>query len=183
MDHARSVTEIISLVSIFPFLPILFFFFVTYSHLSFFSAALAVSSRILLVLRERPFRPLRSHLSSRASVSLTSWSTAPSPPSALLTRPLASAVRDTSSRMSKGDEMRRLVGFHGDQPACTGISRLNHRCLSRRVALSLSLAPRIDAGRHGGNRRNRTVRAESGSSEFHRAPSSERGRRLSIFER
>lgn len=48
-----------------------------------------------------------------------------------LPHPPASSVRDTSSGMSKGDEMRRLVGFHGDQPACTGMSRLNRRRLSR----------------------------------------------------
>jgi len=62
--------------------------------------------------------------------------------------------------------MRRLVGFHGDQPACTGISRLNHR-LSRRAFARLAKR----RGRHGGNQWNRIVRAKSGFSEFHRASS------------
>lgn len=68
----------------------------------------------------------------------------PPHPRPVLPHPPASAVRDTSSRMSKGDEMRRLVGFHGDQPACTGISRLNRRRLSRHAALRC--ASRTDAG-------------------------------------
>lgn len=145
-----------------------FFFSVAYFHPSFFFAAFAVSSRILLVIRETLFRPLRSHLPSRASVFLTSWSTASSPPSSLsrpvLPHPPASAVRDTSSRMSKGDEMRRLVGFHGDQPACTGISRLNRRRLSRRSAprraLALALAHALASPRES-TRHDTTVTGET----------------------
>lgn len=69
----------------------------------------------------------------------------------VLPHPAASAVRDTPSRMSEGDEMRRLIGFHGNQPAL-------HWHLSVEPPSSSSIAPRCtslvlptDSIRHAGN--------------------------------
>lgn len=68
----------------------------------------------------------------------------------VLPHPAASAVRDTPSRMSEGDEMRRLIGFHGNQPALhwhlsvePPSSSIAPRCTS--------LVLRTDAVRHAGN--------------------------------
>jgi len=121
---------------------------------SFFATLSVVSSRISPSSSARPSFALRDpiFLLAPLSFSLPGLPRRHHPPLSrpVLPRPPASAVRDTSSRMSKGDEMRRLVGFHGYQPACTGISRLNHRRLSH------CRSPREPTGQHGGNRRNRT---------------------------
>lgn len=122
------------------------FFFSSFPSRTFASSSFArLSSRISLVVRETLLRPsrcrLRLLLLLLASLSF-SLPGLPRRHRPALSRPafclILSRFRDTSSRMSKGDEMRRLVGFHGDQPACTGISRLNRRRLSRRALARLA---------------------------------------------
>lgn len=121
-----------------------------------------------------------------ASVFLTSWSTAPPPPpSALpfyLTLPLPpSAIRRVGwARATRWGGW--LVSMETNQLALAspGWTAAVYRAAPRRALARLA---NRRAGRRDGNRQNRIVHAESGSSEFHQAPSSERGRRLSIFER
>lgn len=152
MHYIRSsFTKIISPTSIAcPFHPILFFFpfSVAYFHPPFFSAASSLSSAKLSFAFCAPVFPL-----APLSFSLPGPRRHHPPLSRpVLPHPPTSAVRDTSSRVSKGDEMRRLVGFHGDQPACTGISRLNRRRLSRHAASRSRSRSAHRRGTHGGNR-------------------------------
>lgn len=96
---------------------IILLFSVAYFHPSFFFAASSLSSaRLSFALCDPIF------LLAPLSFSLPGLPRRHHPPLSrpILPHPPAFAVRDTSSRMSKGDEMRRLVSMETNQLASPG---------------------------------------------------------------
>lgn len=148
-------------------------FFPSHNFVSLFLffATLAVSCRVSLVIRETLFRPSRIPSSSSAPLSFSLPGlprrhhpplprgpgpvclTLPLPPSAIRRVGWARATRWGGWLVSMETNQLALAS-----PGWTAATVYR---------AALSLASRTDAGRHG-NRRNQTVRAESGSSEFHR---------------